>query len=29
MKTLIELYSYREIILSLVRWDLKGRYKIE
>ncbi len=27
MKTLIELYSYREMILSLVRRDLKGRYK--
>ncbi len=27
MKTLIELYGYREMILSLVKRDLKGRYK--
>lgn len=27
MKKLIEIYNYREMILSLVRRDLKGRYK--
>ena len=27
MKTIQELYAYREMIFSLVRRDLKGRYK--
>ena len=27
MERLNELYSYREMILSMVRKDLKGRYK--
>ena len=27
MKTIRELYAYREMIISLVRKDLRGRYK--